>query len=391
MLALIPSFVASILMTYSGNTTVAMPASGFPQSSLKDRCEIARIVASEVVAELDFTRWGGARDNEINLFISKQRTWDAKRELSIFGKNVTCGDFEVGSRYVGERRVKVTLGRGAKGDLPRKKLFWLVRVQSSTARRWELTWKTSESAYVCPKSWEVRGGIDICSPPTRSMVPMPVLRLVLVRGTNGAFSVGSSRLQFLGSNQHLPRPDKDDALSDLPLEYRCKIAREVATGLAMSFAYSRWFGLVGKNITLAIPQPGKSASGQTQPAIFRPGERCDDILTNHWYVLGPSIRVTVANRIAATSPPNREFFSIQSKELETNRWEFSWTFDRGLWTCPKSGEDPYAGECADPTASTVSMPTVRVVMERQSSGELALVSSVLEFEAEEPAVPEAGK
>ena len=223
------------------------------------------------------------------------------------------------------------------------------------------------------------------------MVPVPTLRLALVKGADGGFYVGSSTLQFLGSNQRMHVPDQDAALPDLPLESRCKIARGVATGLAMSFAYSRWFGVVNKNITLAIPLPGKRDSGQSQPAIFRPGERCDGIFANHWYVLGPSIAVNVANNVEATSAPSRELFSVRSKELATNRWEFSWTFDRSFWTCPKPDEDHYLGQCPDPAASTIPMPTVRVEVVRKSPDEIALGSSVLEFKGEDPAVSEARK
>ncbi len=391
MLALTPWLLSAVLLSYGTNNALLTSTRGFPHISLKDRCSIARIVAAEVVDTFAFRRWGFPPGNEIGLFISRQKVWDAEKEFSVFDRSETCGEIEVGSRYVAERRLKVTLGRGRKDDLPRKKLFWLVRVQSASASRWEVTWRKGESAYICPKPWEVRGGIDICGRPDRSMVPVPTLRLALVKGADGGFYVGSSTLQFLGSNQRMHVPDQDAALPDLPLESRCKIARGVATGLAMSFAYSRWFGVVNKNITLAIPLPGKRDSGQSQPAIFRPGERCDGIFANHWYVLGPSIAVNVANNVEATSAPSRELFSVRSKELATNRWEFSWTFDRSFWTCPKPDEDHYLGQCPDPAASTIPMPTVRVEVVRESPDEIALGSSVLEFKGEDPAVSEARK
>jgi hypothetical protein len=390
MLALTPWFLAAVLLGDGAVSSVAVASSRYTQQSLKDRCAIARIVAAEVVNELAFRRWGFPNENHLYLFISKQKIWDGKREVSIFGRDETCGDIEVGSRYDTERRLKVTLGRGTKDDLPSNQFFDLVRVQSATVKRWEITWK-NDLTWTCPKPWEHRGHEPLfCVGPGRSAVPLPTLRLAMVKGTSGDFTVASSKLQFTGSNQSTPLLDRDDPLSDLSLKSRCKIAREIASGLAKSFAYSRWFGVVNKNITLAIPLPEESRSGQTQPAIFRPGERCDGIFANHWYVLGPSIAVGLASKVEETLPPSRDFFSVHSKKLATNRWEFSWTFDRSFWTCPKPDEDHYLGQCPDPAAPTIPMPTVRVEVVRESSDEIALVSSVLEFKADDGATSQAG-
>ena len=62
-----------------------------------------------------------------------------------------------------------------------------------------------------------------------------------------------------------------------------------------------------------------------------------------------------------------------------------------LWTCPRPDEDHYVGECPDPAVSTIPMPTLRVVMVRESLQKMALESATLEFKAGEPAVPEVGK
>ena len=70
-----------------------------------------------------FRRWGFPPGNEIGLFISRQKVWDAEKEFSVFDRSETCGEIEVGSRYVAERRLKVTLGKRKEGRSATKEAF----------------------------------------------------------------------------------------------------------------------------------------------------------------------------------------------------------------------------------------------------------------------------
>jgi hypothetical protein len=389
MIALTPPLLTAVLMGYAANNAVAIRASEPAHPSLKDRCAIARIVAAEVVDELAFRRWGFPYDNRLLLFISESKI-EKKLETSIFGKNETCGEIEVGSRYFPERRVKVTLGRGKENDLPSNQLFHLVRIQPSSARRWEIAWNTGKYAWTCPKPWEREPHVpQICIGPDSGLVASRTLRISVVKSATGEFTVASSRLEFLRSPRHKPYPGNSDKLSNLSLPLRCEIAYEVSNWVVTAVAYSRWCGLFGKNLTVAIPASAENDPNAAPTSILRPGERCEELRRiDNFYALG-SVAVNIATNGESSLAPSREFISVRTRELAAGHWEFSWTFDKGLWTCPKPEEEHYLGECPDPVVASIRMPTARLEMVRESLNDVWKVVRELEFKADDDATPQA--
>jgi hypothetical protein len=165
---------------------------------LKDRCAIAKIVAKQIVDMKDYSRWGPEisrsveTGDDLNVFVSRRPANDPEKKVSVFRKNESCGALSAKHIYVLNRDVSVTVGSGGRDDLPPEKSFELVWSKTLGPHRWELSWRSDRSIWNCPKDSVVCIGL------ASSPIPLPTLRVIVVKTAAGDFDIESSILEFSG-------------------------------------------------------------------------------------------------------------------------------------------------------------------------------------------------